>query len=108
MQEIDTRDGPGKGNDSARLATLSKAELEPIVIEAMREHRQLMESDQIVFDEWERAKADCSIPFEQVVSLETECLARRKKSMAQQDRLSDLLDLLGFIPKEPEDCQEES
>lgn len=84
---------------------MSKAELEPIIIAAMREHRRLMESDQIVYEEWERSKSDCSIPFEQVVSLEAECLARRKKSAAQQDRLSDLLDLLGYIPKVPGDCQ---
>jgi hypothetical protein len=108
MQKVDSRDGLGERNDSARLTGLSKAELEPIVVGALREHRQLMESDQIVFDEWERARADCSIPLEQIVSLEAQCLERRRKSVAQQDRLSNLLDLLGYIPKVPGDCQEDS
>jgi len=106
MQEIKTQEDPRNGNDRARLAALSKAELEPVVIEAMLEHRRLMESDQLVFDEWERAKSDCNIPFDQVESMEAECLARRKKAVVQQDHLSDLLDLLGYIPKVPGDCHE--
>ncbi|MBD9524651.1 transcriptional regulator [Ensifer sp. ENS02] len=108
MQKVDTQEDSSGGNDCARLATLSKAELEPIVVEAMREHRRLMESDQVVYDEWERSKSDCSIPFAQVESLEAECLARRKKTLAQQNKLSDLLDVLGYIPKVPTDCPGDS
>lgn len=106
--EVETQEDSKGGNDCVRLATLSKAELEPIVIEAMREHRRLMESDQVQYDEWERSKSDCSIPFAQVESLEAECLARRKKTLVQQNKLSDLLDVLGYIPKVPTDCPGDS
>ena len=108
MKEIETQEDSSGGNDCARLATLTTAELEPIVIEAMREHRRLMESDQVVYDEWERSKLDCSVPFAQVVSLEAECLARRKKTLAQQNQLADLLDILGYIPKVPTECPGDS
>ena len=108
MQEVDTQEVSSGGNDCARLASLSKAELEPIVVEAMREHRRLIESDQAVYDEWERSKSDCSIPFAQVENLEAECLARRKKTLAQQNQLSELLDILGYIPKVSTDCPEAS
>jgi type III secretion system FlhB-like substrate exporter len=106
MQEIETKKGLSAGGENTRLAALSKAELEAVVIQAIREHRLLMESDQLVFDEWERAKLDCTIPFDQVESLEAECLVRRKKALAQQDCLSDLLDLLGYTPKIPADLQD--
>lgn len=105
MQEIETRDDSIEENDGTCLTRLSKVELEAVVVEAMLEHRRLMESDQVVYDEWERSKLDCSIPFAQVESLEAECLARRKKALEQQERLADLLDLLGYVPKVPADCQ---
>lgn len=108
MQEVETRADSIEENDGTSLTRLSKVELEPVVVEAMLEHRRLMESDQVVYDEWERSKLDCSIPFAQVESLEAECLARRKKALAQQERLADLLDLLGYVPKVPADCQENS
>lgn len=102
MQEIEIQNESSDSSDRARMASFNKAELEPIVVEAIREHRCLLESDQIIFEAWESAKADPRIPFEQVERLEDECLVRRKKTLMQQDLLSDLLDMLGYIPIVPE------
>lgn len=93
--------------DRTRLASLDKVELELCVIEAIREHRRLLESDQIVYEEWERAKADARVPSEQIERLAAECLSRQETTAAQQNALSELLDLLGYIPKLPEDDPED-
>lgn len=93
--------------DRTRLASMSKVELEFCVMEAIREHRRLFESDQIVYEEWERAKTSTQVPSEQIERLAAECLSRQEKTAAQHNVLSELLDLLGYIPKLPEDGPEE-
>ena len=86
---------------------MSKVELELFVMEAICEHRRLSDSDQIVYEEWESARADPQVPTEQIERLAAECLSRQERTAAQQNHLSELLDLLGYIPKVPEDSPEE-
>lgn len=81
---------------------MSKAELELVVIDAIRQHRCLMEADQVVYEEWERSSEDPCVPLEQVEKLEAECLRRQKLTAEQQDTLSELLDILGYIPEVPD------
>lgn len=107
MCEFEIPDESNDKIDRMRFASMSKVELEPYVIEAIREHRRLLESDQVVYEEWESASVDPDIPLDQIERLEAECLSRQEKTAAQQDALSDLLDLLGYIPKVLEDRSEE-
>ncbi|MET3649039.1 transcriptional repressor TraM [Phyllobacterium ifriqiyense] len=93
--------------DRTSLTSMSKVELELCVIDAIREHRRLLESDQIIYEEWERARANPQVPTEQIERLAAECLSRQERTAAQQNHLSELLDLLGYIPKVPEDGAEE-
>ncbi len=81
---------------------MTKIELEQLVINEIRKHRDLMESDQVIYEEWEKSTADPFVPQEHVERLEAECLVRREKTLAQQETLSRLLRLLGFIPKVPD------
>ncbi len=102
MREVETPKDTVSKNARTDLESLSKAELERLAVEAIREHQRLVESDQVVYKQWECAKADPGVPSELVTRLEEECLRRQEKTAAQQDALSHLIDLLGFIPKVPE------
>jgi hypothetical protein len=102
MERIEITDGSDDTNGSKGPGSMCKVELECLVIEEIRKHRCMLESDQLVYDDWERAKLDPRVPLETVERLAAECLSRQKKTAAQQDALSELLDQLGYVPKVPE------
>ncbi|MDQ1199180.1 hypothetical protein QE435_004937 [Rhizobium sp. SORGH_AS 787] len=85
-----------------RDQTLDKAQLEQLAVSAMKEHRALLASDQLVYEEWTRASEDPSVPPFVQQSLQEEYLSRQRRSEAQQERLSDLIEALGFVPALPE------
>ncbi|CAH1660860.1 transcriptional repressor TraM [Chelatococcus asaccharovorans] len=85
------------------LASVDKTMLERLVIDAIREHRCLLESDQLLHEEWQRAATSPSIPQEHAETLRAHCLDRQQATAAQQEILSYMLDLLGYIPTVPPD-----
>ncbi|MCW0001785.1 transcriptional repressor TraM [Pararhizobium sp. YC-54] len=84
-----------------RYDSMGKAELEAMTVSAIREHRRLLAADQVVYEEWVRASDDPSIASSVLQTLQDEYLARQRRSEAQQDELSDMLDALGFVPDVP-------
>jgi hypothetical protein len=83
--------------------TLDKAELEALTIAAIREHRALFSSDEAAYEAWVAAQQDEQTPRARLEDLQADYLARQKRAAAQQDELSDMLDVLGFVPNLPED-----
>ena len=84
-----------------RYDLMQKSELEALAISAIREHRRLLAADQAVYDEWSRASDDRSISSSVLQTLQDEYLLRQKRSEAQQEELSEILDALGYIPDVP-------
>ncbi len=82
----------------ARFETMDKSELEAMAVSAILEHRQLLASDHLVYEEWTRAESDPSVSGSIRQALKNEHIARQARSALQQQRLSDILDALGFIP----------
>lgn len=78
-------------------------ELERRVVSAILEHRRLVESDQAVFEEWERASEDPQAAPAIIQSLQEEYLRRRTKTATQQELLANLIDALGHVPDVPVD-----
>jgi hypothetical protein len=78
--------------------TLDRAKLEQLAVSAIREHRALLASDQLAYEEWTRASEDPSVPTFIMQTLQEEYLSRQKRSEAQQEKLSDIIELLGFVP----------
>lgn len=87
----------------ARYSVMTKSELEALAVSAIREHRRLLWADQAVYEEWLRASDDPSISGPVLQTLQDEYVARQKRSEAQQEELSDILDALGFVPDVPFD-----
>lgn len=58
----------------------------------------MLAADQVIYDEWTRASDDPSVPSCVTQSLQEEYLLRQKKSEAQQQKLADIIDTLGFVP----------
>lgn len=77
---------------------MAKADLEPLALTAIKEHRRLFEADQSVYEEWERAFSDPNADATVVQSLQDEYMRRRARTAAQQEQLADLIDALGYIP----------
>lgn len=82
--------------------TTAKHNLEALAVSAIKQHRQLFQSDQAVYEEWQRASEATDVPTAVVQSLQIEYLRRRGKTAAQQQLLSDLLDVLGYVPELPD------
>ncbi|PDT82251.1 transcriptional repressor TraM [Sinorhizobium sp. BJ1] len=82
----------------SRYDSMQKSELEALAVSAIAEHRRLLEADQTVYEEWLRASEDPSISGSVLQTLQNEYLKRQKRSEAQQEELSDMLDALGFVP----------
>ncbi|MCV9966929.1 transcriptional repressor TraM [Pararhizobium sp. BT-229] len=95
----------GENNEACRpcYASMDKVELEALAIEAIKEHRRLFETDQHIYDEWEKVEADPCSPHAVIQALEEQYLARQKRTALQQEELSDVLNALGFIPSVPAD-----
>jgi hypothetical protein len=81
----------------------SKWDLEVLTVSAIKEHRQLFEADQSVYEEWERAVNDPTMAPAVAQSLQDEYMRRRAKTAAQQELLADLIDALGYVPDVPVD-----
>lgn len=81
---------------------MDRAELEAAAIAAIRQHRDLLESDQEIYSEWQRASSDPSTPGAVLKLLQDEYLSRQRKSAAQKDQLSEIIEILGFIPPLPD------
>lgn len=92
-----------KSEKPSRYDSMQKSELEALAVSAINEHRQLLEADQAVYEEWLRASEDPSISSSVLQTLQNEYIERQKRSEAQQEELSDMLDALGFVPAVPFD-----
>ncbi|MBP1886563.1 transcriptional repressor TraM [Sinorhizobium mexicanum] len=84
-----------------RYDSLEKSELEALAISAILEHRRLLAADQAVYDEWSRATDDPSATSSVLQTLQDEYIARQKRSEAHQEKLSEILDALGYVPDVP-------
>jgi hypothetical protein len=84
-----------------RYSGVDKVGLEELVVSAIREHRTLFESDQSVYEEWERAFNDPNTAPSVTQSLQDEYMRRRARTAAQQELLADLISVLGFVPNVP-------
>lgn len=82
-----------------RYSSMQKSELEVLAVAAIREHRHLIAADEAVYEEWTRASADPSVSAAVFNSLQDEYVARQKKSEAQQEVLSEIIDALGYVPE---------
>ncbi|MES5047127.1 transcriptional repressor TraM [Rhizobium nepotum] len=82
---------------------MDRSQLEELAVSAIREHRALLAADQIIYDEWTRASEDPSVPSSVMQSLQEEYLSRQRRSEAQQEKLSDIIETLGFVPTVAED-----
>ncbi len=85
----------------SRYDYMQKSELVALAVSAIHEHRQLLEADQSVYEEWLRVSEDPSISSSVLHTLQNEYLRRQKRSEEQQEQLSDMLDALGFVPDVP-------
>lgn len=74
-----------------------------MAVSAILEHRRLLVADEAVYEEWTRASADPSVSADVLASLQDEYLARQKKAEAQQRELSEIIDVLGYVPEVPLD-----
>ncbi|WP_414816008.1 transcriptional repressor TraM [Rhizobium sp. IY2] len=90
----------------SRYSLMQESELEALAVAAIREHRHLIAADEAVYEEWTRASADPSISAALLKSLQDEYVARQKKSEAQQEALSEIIDALGYIPEVAPDGEE--
>jgi hypothetical protein len=95
-------DDEGKERES-RFSSIQKSELEALAVSGILEHRRLVAADEAVYEEWTRATADPSVSEAVLQSLQDEYVARQKKSEAQQEELSEIIDALGYIPEVPLD-----
>lgn len=96
--------GSSEANDEnrerpSRYSSMQKPELEVLAVAAIREHRHLITADEAVYEEWTRASADPSVSAAVLNSLQDEYVARQKKSEAQQEVLSEIIDALGYVPE---------
>jgi hypothetical protein len=85
----------------AQYSTTAKVDLEALAVSAILEHRRLFESDQSVYEEWERSVSDPNTAPAVAQSLQDEYTRRRAKTAEQQELLSDLIDVLGYVPDVP-------
>jgi hypothetical protein len=83
---------------SSRYNSMPESELEALAIAAIKEHRRLIVADEAVYEEWTRASADPSVSAAVLKNLQDEYVARQKKSEAQQEELSEIIDALGYVP----------
>jgi hypothetical protein len=100
MEVVETSNGESSER-KPRYDLIDKSELEALAVSAIREHRQLLEADQAVYDEWSCASNDSSVPPSVLQILQNEYIARQKRSAIQQETLSEIIDALGYIPDVP-------
>ncbi|WVT77997.1 transcriptional repressor TraM (plasmid) [Sinorhizobium chiapasense] len=103
MNNAGSSEADEKALRGCRYRSMQKSELEALAVSAINEHRQLLEADQAVYEEWLRASEDPSISSNVLQTLQDEYVARQKTSGAQQEELLHILDALGFVPDVPFD-----
>ncbi|ULJ74525.1 transcriptional repressor TraM [Rhizobium gallicum] len=107
MNDVDSSEANDERKASEfRYRSMHKSELEALAVSAIREHRRLLAADEVVYEEWTRATAEPSVSSAVLKSLQDEYIARQKKSEAQQEDLSDIIDALGYVPDVPLDGDE--
>lgn len=62
-----------------------------------------MAADEAVYEEWLRASNNPDTPADIMKSLQDEYLARQMKAVVEQEQLSRILDLLGYVPEVRDD-----
>lgn len=88
---------------NSRFCSMPKEALAELAVSAIHEHRRLLAADEAVYEEWIRASGDPSVSSDVLANLQDEYIARQKKSEAQQEELSQIIDALGYIPDVPSD-----
>ena len=107
MNDLSSSDASGERNESEpRYSSMQKPELEALAVSAILEHRRLLAADEAVYEEWTRASADPSVSAAVLKSLQDEYVARQKKSEAQQEALSEIIDALGYVPEVASDVDD--
>jgi len=107
MKDLNSSEANDERNDGgSRYGSMQKSELEALAVAAIREHRQLIAADEAVHEEWTRASADPSVSAAVLKTLQDEYVARQKKSEAQQEALSEIIDALGYVPEVAPDGEE--
>ncbi|NKK59991.1 transcriptional regulator [Rhizobium leguminosarum bv. viciae] len=100
VNKASSSDANGQENErESRFSSMQQPELEALAVSAILEHRRLIAADEAVYEEWTRASADPSVSAAVLKSLQDEYVARQKKSEAQQELLSEIIDALGYVPK---------
>ncbi|UWU25602.1 transcriptional repressor TraM (plasmid) [Rhizobium sp. CB3060] len=94
------------GKRESRYRAMREADLKALAISAIREHRRLLAADEAVYEAWTIATADASTSSDVLKSLQDEYLDRQKKSEAQQEELSEIIDALGYVPDVPSENDE--
>lgn len=103
MTEAGSSEAGEQAACESRYRSMQESELEALAVSAILEHRRLLVADEAVYEEWTRASADPSVSGDVLASLQYEYLARQKKSEAQQRELSEIIDVLGYVPEVPLD-----
>lgn len=101
MKDASSSGAKEKIGRQSRCGLMQKSELEVLAVSAILEHRRLLAADQAVYDEWSRASDDPSTSSSVLQTLQDEYIARQKKSEAHQEKLSEILDALGYVPDVP-------
>ncbi|MDL2407629.1 transcriptional repressor TraM [Rhizobium calliandrae] len=94
------------GERASRYRAMRESDLKALAISAIREHRRLLAADEAVYEEWTLAAANASISSDVLKRLQDEYVERQKKSEAQQEELSEIIDVLGYIPDVPSEDDE--
>lgn len=102
MNDADSSETERSERD-AQFCSMPKEALEELAVSAIYEHRRLLAADEAVYEEWTRASGDTSVSSDVLANLQDEYIARQKKSEAQQEELSQIIDALGYIPDVPSD-----
>jgi chromosome condensin MukBEF MukE localization factor len=76
----------------------NRPELEQQAVEAIRQHRCLVDSAQILYDEWIDLADDPKTPATVTRAMQADYVSRQRQISEQQDALADMLTVLGYIP----------
>ncbi len=102
MTDLGSSEIQGEHEDvGTRLDSMPKSKLEALAVSVILEHRRVLAADEAIYEEWSRAAADSSVPHSVLARLLEEYLTRQKKSEAQQEELSGIIEALGYVPDVP-------
>ncbi|MGV4797445.1 transcriptional repressor TraM [Rhizobium sp. F40D2] len=107
MNKAGSSDADDEGNErESRFSLMQPSELEVLAVSAILEHHRLIAADEAVYEQWTRAATDPSVSEDLLSSLQDEYVARQKKSLAQQEEISEMIDALGYVPELPLDSDD--